>query len=260
MRIVLPLIGLVLAGCVQRGDFGRVKDSTWNRVVAGTGSAAAFARGEPVSSFPFTDDEQAMRDRAWRFLVPGRTRPWLDRILAELVATRILPPDLIEPDRHAYSRGLLSEGGRSPVSMYRRLSEDASADLRLIEPFARAAGRVLAADRIRLQTLARAGEVYGFDFTNAQARVAENRCLVAWVTAASAFRVAAYEIALERLVLAAPERDAGPTERTIAALATERQRLDALGVRPLAAAACTGDLPVVLEAEPAATEVLVRKG
>lgn len=248
-----------LAGCVEKGDFGRVKASSWNDVVGRTGSLAAAARGEPVSPYPFTDDETELRGRAWRFLVPGRDRPWLDTALAELVATHIVPPDLIEPDRHAYHRGLLADQGRSPVSLYRRLSEDASADLHLVEPFAATAARVLADDRIRLQALARARDVSAGDAGAAQARVAENRCLVAWVTAATAFRVAAYAYALDHLVIEAPQRDAAPTERAVAALARERTRLHRLGVPPLAGAACAGGAETIVR--PARRDgALVRKG
>lgn len=256
--LVLILIA-TLAGCVEKGDFGRVKSSAWNDVVGQTRALAAAARGEPVSSNPFTDDETELRNRAWRFLVPGRDRPWLDTMLAELVATRIIAPDLVEPDRHAYHRGLLADQGRSPVSLYRRLSEDAGADLRLVEPFGATAARVLAADRIRLQALARAGEVSAGDIVDAHARVAENRCLIAWVTAASSFRVAAYTYALDHLVIEAPQRDAGPTEHVIAALARERTLLRGLGVPPLAGAACASGADV--RVAPAAPEVtLVRKG
>ncbi|WP_375458430.1 hypothetical protein [uncultured Enterovirga sp.] len=256
---LILILASTLAGCVERGDFGRVKTSAWNSMVGQTGSLAAAARGEPVSGNPFTDDETELRDRAWRFLVPGRDRPWFDRILAELVATRIVPPDLIGPDRQAYHRGLLEDQGRSPVSLYRRLSEDAAADLRLVEPFARVAAEVLAADRIRLRALGRAAEVSPDDVGDARARVAENRCLIAWVTAASAFRVAAYAYALDHLVIEAPQRDAGPTERVIAALRVERIRLERLGVRPLAAASCAGEVETIVR--PMRNDApLVRKG
>lgn len=246
------------SGCVERGDFGRVKPSVWNEIVSQTGAVAAASRGEPVSPNPLTDDEQELRGRAWRFLVPARDRPWFDRALAELVATRVVPADAIEPDGSAYHRGLRMEGGRSPASMYRRLSEDAAADARLVGPFARTAIRVLAADRIRLAALARVAQLSEADVYAARARVAFNRCLIAWVTSASAFRLAAYRYALEHLVIEAPQRDAVPTERALALLAAERTRLDALGVT---LPGCAGDL--VIEApppDPGSGLPLVRKG
>lgn len=250
----------LLAGCVERGDFGRAKPSVWNEAVAATGAMSAAGRGEPVSLYPFTDDETEMRDRAWRFLVPARNRPWLDRLLAELVATRVLPADLAEPEPRAYSDGLRELAIRSPVALYRRLSEDVSADLRLVGPFAAVAARVLAADRRRLQALSALPDAPA-EAGDATARVAENRCLVAWVTSASAFRVESYAYALRHLFVAAPGPDALPTERIIGRLATERTRLDALGVQPLAAASCAGETGVAIPAEPAVHgAVLMRKG
>lgn len=229
-----------LAGCVETGDFGRVKPSVWNDAVGMTGALAARGRGEPVSPNMLTDDEQEMRNRAWRYLVPARSRPWLDRLLGELVATRIVPADMIMPDRTAYFRGLQDTAGRSPVSSYRKLSEDASADLRLVPGFAAVAARVLQADRLRLVALGRVEGVTPGEGRDALARVAENRCLIAWVTSASAFRLGAYRYALDHLFIEAPGIDAVPTERTIARLGEERRTLDALGVPPLAAAACAG--------------------
>ncbi|MBD4430231.1 hypothetical protein GUG90_03300, partial [Xanthomonas citri pv. citri] len=73
------------------------------------------------------------------------------------------------------------------------------------------------------------------------------RCLVAWVTAAAGFRARSYRYALDHLFIEAPGRDAGPTERAIEALIAERRALLALGVPPLAAAACAGEPPRPVE-------------
>ncbi|TDR88946.1 hypothetical protein [Enterovirga rhinocerotis] len=240
---------------MERGDFGRLKPSVWNDTVEATGSLAARSRGEPVSSNMLTDDEQELRDRAWRFLVPARSRPWLDRAIAELVATRVLAPDMIEPDPTAYFRGLRETAGRSPVSSYRKLSEDASGDRHLVPGFARVASRVLAADRARLAALATTPGVSVREDGNARARVAENRCLVAWVSAAAGFRARAYRYALDHLFIEAPGHDAVPTERAIEGLVASRRALDALGVPPLAAAACAGEPPRAIE-----RSVISRKG
>ena len=261
--LAVTVLACVLgSSCVERGDFGRVKASAWNELVGETGAIAAAHRGEPVSPNPLTDDEGELRGRAWRFLVPSRGRPWLDRVLAELVATRVVAPDLIEPDRRAYHVGLLAGDARSVTSLYRRLSEDAGADLRLVEPFGVVAVRVLAADRVRLAALDRIADVSPGDVAGALARVAENRCLIAWVTAASAFRLSQYRYALSHLVIEAPQADAGPTEGALARLAAERTRLVALGIPPLAKAACLGsaDAPVAPPAVSAPPLPLVRKG
>ena len=260
MRIPVLCLALALGGCVETGDFGRVKsNSVWNDAVAVTGSIAARARGEPTSLNMLTDDEEELRGRAWRYLVPSRSRPYFDRMLGELVATRVVAPNLIPPDRSAYFRGLIETAGRSPVSSYRKLSEDASADARLVPGFALVASRVLEADRLRLIALAQVQGVGRYEAVEARGRVAENRCLIAWVTAASAFRTGAYRYALDHLFIEAPGLDAVPTERAIARLAEERRALDALGVPPLAAAACVGDAGPARYA-PRGGEVLSRKG
>lgn len=254
-RLAAACLTLLAAGCVERGDFGRVKPSVWNDVVAGTGSLAAASRGEPVSPFAYTDDEGELRGRAWRFLVPAQDRPWLDRALAELVATRVLPPEAAPPDLAAYHAGLLAEAGRSPAPLYRRLSEDAAADLRLLTPFAATATRVLEADRVRVAALDAAGAAGPAEAHGALARVAENRCLIAWVAAATRFRSASYAFALDRLVIATPQADAVPTERTLARFAAARALLDGLGVPPLDALACAGERP---RSAPAALAVVAK--
>ena len=122
------------------------------------------------------------------------------------------------------------------------------------------ARRVLAADAIRLASLDHARELRAGEVPAAFARVAENRCLVAWVTGASSFRLGAYRYALDHLVIQAPQLDAAPTDRALARLAAERQRLDALGVPPLAATACLGEPAAAPIGIATPARALVRKG
>ena len=127
------LLSLSAAGCVQTGDFGRPRASFWNDVVVPeTGALAAHLSNEPVSRYPLTDDENELRDRAWRFLMPVKERVWFEAAIADLVRTRVLPVDLYPADRTAYHHALMSESFRSPASRYRQLSEDAFVDLKLI--------------------------------------------------------------------------------------------------------------------------------
>jgi hypothetical protein len=220
---------LALAGCTETGDFGRPKRSVWNDVVLpATGSLAARARGEPVSRYVYTDDENELRDRAWRFIMPAHERSWFERTVADLVRTRVLPVDLYPGDRTAYHDALTGESFRSPASRYRQLSEDAFADLKLIAPFAARASRVMAADRVRLGSLSYVRNVDEEQIDQAIARVAENRCLVAWVRYETYGRLVAYRYALEHLVIEAPQGDAVGAERTLASLEAQRRVLDGL--------------------------------
>jgi hypothetical protein len=90
---------------------------------------------------------------------------------------------------------------------------------------------------------------YVKDLTDAQiadaaARVAENRCLIAWVRAAIAARIDSYRYALEHAFVAMPQREAIEAERTIKALDIHRHSLDGLPVPAWSSGACMNP-PVV---------------
>jgi hypothetical protein len=235
------LLSLILAGCVETGDFGRPKASLWNDVVLpATGSLAARERGEPVSAYVLTDDEEELRDRAWRFVMPAHERAWFDGLVAELVRTRILPVSMHPDNPATYHAALLRGPFRSPASRYRRLSEDAVADTRLIGPFTATAARVIAADKARLRSLAYVRDLTEEEVRHAAGRVAENRCLIAWVRQEIAERLESYRYALEHLFIEAPQNEAIPAERTLPRLDAQRRMLDALAIPPLAGLACIG--------------------
>ncbi|TXN19374.1 hypothetical protein FV225_28500, partial [Methylobacterium sp. WL93] len=131
-------------------------------------------------------------------------------------------------DVAAYHDALVAEPARSPVSRYRRLSEDATADARLIPPFVAIAARVIDADALRLRSLPFARALDDVDVRNAAMRVAENRCLIAWVRLELAERTARYRYAVEHLVVALPGPEAVGAERSIGVLAARRALLDPL--------------------------------
>ena len=252
VRAVVLGTGLALAGCVETGDFGRPRPGLWNDLVLEpTGSLAARARGEPVSSYAFTDDENELRDRAWRFLMPAHERAWFRSILAELVRTRLLPVSVRPRSHRAYHQALMEDGGPSPVSRYRRVSEDIVADAKLIGPFVGVAARVLAADDVRLRSLAYVQDLTEGQVRDAAARIAENRCLVAWVRLAVAERIASYRYAVEHLVIEAPQSAGIPTERALLALKAHQSAFDALPVASWDLAAC-GVVPTTVAVLPAA--------
>ena len=258
------LCALVLSGCVETGDFGRVKrNSTWNDLLETGGSVVAAGRGEPVSPYGYTDDERELRNRAWRFLVPAHEYAWFERVLADLAAKRILPPGVRGGDPAVYFDALLSDGAISPASRYRRLSEDAAADARLLPKLTDIAARVFTADGVRLKTLGYARTVSPADIVNAEARVAENRCLVSWVAFGLETRIAEYRYALEHLVIETPQAQAVPAERSLAFLESVRPALARFDVPPLASAICAGERkppPGGPPIEAAPPRPLVRKG
>ncbi|MGX7709057.1 hypothetical protein [Methylobacterium sp. Gmos1] len=255
-RRAVPLALLavpLLAACVQQGDFGRPAPTAWNSLIDAAGTLAAHERGEPASPFPFTEDERALRDRAWRFLMPARERSLFDAALNNLTRARVLPVGWRPADPAAYLEAITGGPFRSVVSRYRRLSDDLVADGRLVPAFAETASRVVRADLTRLQSLPFITTLDDRDVRSAAMRVAENRCLIAWVRRETAARSASYRYTLEYLLIAAPEDEAVAAERALAFLDARRTLLDPL--LPADAEARCGLVPP----EPGEA-VLVRKG
>jgi hypothetical protein len=178
--------------------------------------------------------------------MPAHERAWFERQLAELAATRILPMSLGRNDRASYFRALMRDGGASPASRYRRLSEDAAADAKLIDPFAITAARVVQADEVRLKALGWVQDLTTDDVRNAAARVAENRCLIAWIRVEVGRRQASYAFALQHLFIAAPQGEGIAAERALAKLEAHRGAIDTLPGGPWEAATC--GVPPVLAA------------
>ncbi|TNC09637.1 hypothetical protein FF100_25875 [Methylobacterium terricola] len=249
LLLALPLV----AACAQQGDFGRPAPTAWNSLIDAAGTLAARERAEAASLFPFTEDERALRDRAWRFLMPARERGVFEAALDNLTRARVLPVGWRVSDPSAYYEAITAGPFRSPISRYRRLSDDLVADGRLIPAFAETASRVVRADLTRLQSLPFITTLDDRDVRSAAMRVAENRCLIAWVRLETGARSASYRYALEHLLVAAPEEEAVASERALAFLDSRRTLLGPL--LPADAEARCGLVPP----GPGET-VLVRKG
>lgn len=247
----------LLVSCAQQGDFGRPKAGVWNSLIDATGTVVAGERGGPASDSPLTDDEQDLRNRAWRFLMPATTREAFLDIIANLTRARVLPPSWRSHDPGRYHDALLAQDIRSPVSRYRRLTDDAVADARLIPPFAALATRVADADARRLRSLPFAKTLDDGDVRQAAMRVAENRCLVAWVRLETGERLEAYRYALEHLFAESPDPGAAEADRALAMLAARRPLLDPV-LPPDAASRC-GLVPVPEAAAAAVAAPLVVK-
>ena len=87
-------------------------------------------------------------------------------------------------------------------------------------------------------------------------RVAENRCLVAWVRLETGERLEAYRYALEHLFAEAPDPGAAESERALAMLAARRPLLDPV-LPPDAAIRC-GLIPAPAAAVAAAPPLVVK--
>ncbi len=140
--LVVPLV----AACAQQGDFGRPAPTAWNSLIDAAGTVAAHERGEPASQFPFTEDERALRDRAWRFLMPARESAACSTPPSTTSPAPGCPASWRLSDPAAYYEAITGVPFRSAISRYRRLSDDLVADGRLIPAFAETAARVVRAD------------------------------------------------------------------------------------------------------------------
>jgi hypothetical protein len=257
---LLTIGSLALSSCAETGDFGRPRAGVWNDVVLPrSGAWAAAERGEFVSAYPLTDLEEELRDRSWRYLMPAHERQWFDRTIADLARTRVLPANRHPSDPTSYYGALIEEGFVSPASRFRRIGEDAEADLRLIVPFAAVSQRVIEADRARLRSLAFVRDLDHGQIHEAMARVVENRCLIAWVRAETHERTEAYRYALEHAFVAMPQNEAAGAERAVKALDVHRRILDALPV-PLWHDGTCIEPPALERAIPRARRAPVVKG
>lgn len=173
--------------------------------------------------------------------MPASTRAAFGDVLVNLTRARVLPPSWRLPEIASYHEDLVAEAFRSPVSRYRRLSDDATADGRLVPPFAAIAAQVIEADAQRLGSLPYARTLDEEAMRQAAMRVEENRCLIAWVRLETGLRVARYRYALEHLVVEMPGREAGESARSIGFLDQRRALL--AGLLPADAEARCGLAP-----------------
>lgn len=225
---------LLLAACSTAGDLGRPRPNFLSDQVAPVlGEWSARFRGEASSWFRKTDDEELLRARAWRLVMPASDRSILEREVSALVHARILPVESLSGTVSDYYRALTSGSYASQASRYGKLAEDAGADRVQLGPFRANALRVIDADRARLRTLEASPLVAADQREPAQDRVAENEGLMLWVCERVGFRLKNYRYALDNLVVSMPSREAIAAERAIMALESELAlvcRLPLIGV------------------------------
>lgn len=233
--LFLSAIASLLSGCGGTGDFGRPRQTALREWVTPV-------HGRSAVSLPYTEDEEEMRARAWRFLKPSQQRHVFDHILSELSRNTYIEEEWAEEEPEIYYQALMRIGPldrylgtgqdfRSPSSRYNRIADDAMADRQLIRPFARAAGRVAEADGLRLKAIASLASPSPEEREDARIRIGENKTLAQWVCRRANGRVRAYRHAMERLVVAAPQREAVTAERQVLALEEDLKTLKPWGCR-----------------------------
>jgi hypothetical protein len=214
--IAIVIQAALLAGCALNSDFGRVRPGlVTDDIHAWVGEEAARTHGIAPSTYPLTDDERALRDLAYPLIEPPYERNRWYSVLNEYGLNRMFQPDWYAYDVMAYGTRLLREHYRSASARYNRLNDDIRNDVVRIDPFFMLARRVIDLDRVREKSLGYVTAVPAGGEANAHARIAENALVVAWVQQSLADRAAAYQTALERLLVATPTPMAVEVERSI---------------------------------------------
>jgi hypothetical protein len=194
----------LLAGCAANGDFGEVRPTL-------VSDSIHDWLPPRTSAFEFTDDERQMRDLAYPLMEPPYERQQWYSVAGEYGVTGSIKRDI----RSEYANCLLSSAFRSPSARYSQLIDDARNDVTRLPQFFETAGRVIDIDRKRRKSLAFVSSVSPKERDDALRRVADNVALVSNVSEKLTQRVAAYRIALERLVIMTPSQQAVEAERSI---------------------------------------------
>jgi len=210
-----------LAGC-STGDLGRTRDSALNDDMhRWVGAEAAQSSGRRASDFQLTDSERTLRDEAYTFIEPPRSRTLWKGVFGDY-------DPISSPwrqggarfDRTLYGRHLIDEPHRSDASRYAQIIEDARDDTLRLDGFAATAAQVADLDQKRNASLAFIADLSPRERADAQARMKENALIVQWVAVCLQQRIASYHWALERLVVHGPDNMAAEADRLVSYLAT----------------------------------------
>jgi hypothetical protein len=204
----LTALALVLAACGPRpvGDFGRPRPSFTHDVdMPAQGQNKAAERGEPVSDFNITDQEEEMHDRVWRFLVAAHARDWDFDKAVELQRTRIRPPTDQTFTIERYYNWLKTTPYESSRTRYATVGRHITADLDTVPDTFAAICAVIEVDRQR--DIAYQGLAHKLPPDTAQqlqARKYENDAFIAWFVRALSYRYSSYDFALDNLLVETP--------------------------------------------------------
>ncbi|MGB3338102.1 MAG: hypothetical protein WBA73_13080 [Devosia sp.] len=198
----------ILAGCVARpvGDFGRAAPSwTHDTAMPAAGDFIAANRGEPVSSFNKTDQEEEMHDRVWRFLVAPHAKDWQFDSAVELQRTRIVRPRDERFTIERYYQWLSRTEYASSRTRYSTVGRHVTADIDTLPTTFIAICKVIEIDRQR----AIAYDGLGHDLPprigeEVAARKYENDAFIDWFVRALNYRYSSYDFALDNLLVETP--------------------------------------------------------
>lgn len=224
----LVVICVLPAACARPvGDLGRADPSVLHDVVMPTiGTFRARNAGEPVSGFNQSDEEVAMADHIWRFLVSSHARDWFYDTAAELQRTRLTPANAIKfsPDR--YYDWLHGTKYQSAPVRYATVKSDILADTDTLPATFTAICAVKKMDRRRVFAARHLVGVGRTDLTDLAARRAENIAQIAMFVHALRYRYESYDYALNHLLIETPYPDAVGVDGNLTSLAADLHRAE----------------------------------
>ena len=184
-------------------------------VHAWMGPAAVRGSSDRPLRQQLTDDERLLRDLAYPLIEPPYDRNKFYSVLGEV---GLLSRPWSYPDRAAYASQLFQTPHRSQTARYNKLIEDIRNDVMRLDPFFRTARHVLDMDDKRAKSLVHVTKITAEERSNAARRMAENKAIVRWVKESLNERAMSYQVALERLVIAAPLPNSVEAERSLSLL------------------------------------------
>lgn len=214
------------AGARQLGDFGRVKAGVLNdEVIPGFEKIWKQLNGWPASDFNWTDQEDEMHDRVWRFLVAPQTRDWAFEYAAEIKPSKAGAKRPRYEDR--YYGWLRGERYASSRVRYNTMADHVGADLGTLEPTFLAICAVIEVDRQRAVAAASVDDLERKVLEGQAERRAENDAHVDHFVRALSYRYAAYSYALDHLLVETPHEQAVEVDGRLSELAVWVDRAEA---------------------------------
>lgn len=224
--ILIALATATVGGCAS-GDFGRTRDSAKSDDMhRWLGAEANASRGLAPSQFQLTEIERQLRDQAYFFIEPPRSRPAWKSVFGDYQPSPAPWRQQAAFDRTGYGRLLIDEPHRSHMSRYNVLMDDVRNDLTRFDPFFISAARVNDLDKKRHEAFKLVSGMTPRERDDALARMKENAAIVQWAEIALEQRIASYQWTLQRLVLQTPDTLAADADRLIAELASRLKRRD----------------------------------
>jgi hypothetical protein len=222
------LIAAALTACAARpiGDLGRPRPSYHHDVAQPAhGENMARARGEPVSDFNRTDQENEMHDRVWRFLVAPHAQDWQFDGAVQLQRTRITPPTDHRYSADRYYGWLKETHYQSSRTRYATVGADIVADLETLPETFAIICAVIEIDRQRALAYAALGTgLPAGTGEDVAARKYENDAFIAWFVRALDYRYASYDFALDSLLVETPHEQSMAVDESLRRLGQQAER------------------------------------